>query len=50
MNKFVKFVVKVFVGAGCIAAGGILIKNGLENASRVCIPENQKNSSTVDNQ
>lgn len=50
MSEFVKFVVKVFVGAGCIAAGGKLIKNGLENASRVCIPGSQNNSENVDNQ
>lgn len=50
MSEFVKFVVKVFVGAGCIAAGGMLIKNGLENASLVCIPGNQSNSDNVDNQ
>ena len=35
MNEFVKFVIKVFVGAVGVAAGGKLIKNGLENASRV---------------
>lgn len=35
MNEFVKFVVKVFVGAVGVAAGGKLIKSGMENASRV---------------
>ena len=46
MSEFVKFVLKVFVGAGCVAAGGKLIKNGLDNASRVSFlnnnnPDNQ---------
>lgn len=35
MNEFVKFVIKVFIGAVGVAAGGKLIKNGLEDASRV---------------
>ena len=46
MSEFVKFVLKVFVGAGCVAAGGKLIKNGLDNASRV----NFLNNSNPDNQ
>ena len=46
MNEFIKFIVKVFVGAGCVAAGGKLIKNGLDNASRV----NFLNNSNPDNQ
>ena len=40
MSEFVKFVLKVFVGAGCVAAGGKLIKNGLDNASRVSFLNN----------
>ncbi len=35
MSEFVKFVVKVFLGAASVAAGGKLIKNGLDNASKV---------------
>lgn len=46
MNEFVKFVVKVFVGAVGAATGGKLIKNGLENASRV----NFLNNNNPDNQ
>ena len=46
MGEFVKFVLKVFVGAGCVAAGGKLIKNGLDNASRV----NFLNNNNPDNQ
>ena len=46
MSEFVKFVLKVFVGAGCVATGGKLIKNGLDNASRV----NFLNNNNPDNQ
>lgn len=45
MSEFVKFVLKVFVGAGCVAAGGKLIKNGLDNASHVSFMDHN-----VDNQ
>ena len=47
MNEFVKFVVKVFLGAATVAAGGKLIKNGLDNASRVKFINRD---TTVDNQ
>lgn len=34
-GDFAKFAVKVFIGTVSMAAGAVLIKNGVENAKRI---------------
>ena len=36
MNEFLKFAAKLLTGAVLAAAGGMLVKNSLDNARRIC--------------
>lgn len=35
MNEFLKFALKLLTGATLIGAGGMLVKNSLDNARRI---------------